>query len=478
MDELHDGSESPEDGSLKKEVAKLFRKTFESFGYDQAKKLIEVSLIKDEKLYSIFFNWYYSQGFIDENARPKTTTADFYNKSPQKANQEYDEDKDDHSVFEDEFPLSNNYKVVESRPKTSMGLVVNTQKDSQDVASELIYLRDNNYTSSGNVKHSSDFDLSPSQTDHNEIRNEILTRSNANSILGRESEPNKPLTHFLTEEKNYDTLESHNDFSSKNYDPSLRDPDFNTISEPKRSESPRLVGVKSSSAPETLPNKSLPKIDESVLNAKIEKERKQLARDYEQKLQLIKLEHQKKVKEHEIMMIKQSEFDMNSLKDLEKEKQFMAEEVRELENKYKQADQEKLQLKEELSEMRGMMQKYERQQTEYIEKMNQQEEQKTLMNKQYVNFSSYAKQNISNPMDLSMSIVVKDGFKQQANHQDIVIKQEKLDELNNIFDRQKAIKDDDQDSDDEKTQRETVFKLQEYLTDTDDPNEITKPLLL
>jgi hypothetical protein len=156
----------------------------------------------------------------------------------------------------------------------------------------------------------------------------------------------------------------------------------------------------------------------------------------------------------------------------------MADEVQELEFKYKEADHEKLQLKEELSEMRGLMEKYENQKREHTEKMNQQEEQKTLMDQQYVNFSSYAKQNISNPMDLSMSIVIKDGFKQQTADQDKMIKQEKLQELNKIFDKQKAMKHEDQDSDDEQVQKETVFKLQEYLTDTDDPNEITKPLLL
>jgi hypothetical protein len=425
-------------------------------------------------LYSIFFNWYYSQGFVDEHARPETATADYYSRSAQKQNEDFEED---HSTFEDEFPLSNDYKLVESRPKTSMGLVADTQKISRDGAPEMVYLGDNNYITSDNIKNSSEFDLSPSQTDPIEAKNFMLRKSNTNSIL-RDSETNKPLTNFLTEEKNYDTIESHNDFSSKNYKTSLKDHDFNSISGQKHSVSPFMGGSETVNELETFPNATLPRIDESMMNARIENERKQLAKEYEKKLKLVKLEHQSKIREHEIHLTQQSEFDQNSLKDLEKEKQFMADEVQELEFKYKKADHEKLQLKEELSEMRGLMEKYESQQREQTEKTNQEEEHKTLMDQQYVNFSSYAKQNISNPMDLSMSIVIKDGFKQQAADQDKMIKQEKLQELNKIFDKQKAMKYEDQDSDDELVQKETVFKLQEYLTDTDDPNEITKPLLL
>jgi hypothetical protein len=217
-------------------------------------------------LYSIFFNWYYSQGFVDENARPETATADYYSRSAQKQNEDFEED---HSTFEDEFPLSNNYKLVESRPKTSMGFVVDNQKISRDGAPETIYLGDNNYVTSDNVKNSSEFDLSPSQTDTIEAKNFMLRKSNANSIL-RDSETNKPLTNFLTEEKNYDTIESHNDFSSKNYETSLKDPEFNTISGPKHSVSPFMGGSETVNALETLPNATLPRIDETMMNARIE----------------------------------------------------------------------------------------------------------------------------------------------------------------------------------------------------------------
>lgn len=152
LDDGNLGTEYPEENPLKSEVSNMFKLTFELFGYDKAKKFIEVLLLKDQKLYSIFFNWFYSQGFVDENARPQTTTADFYSKSPPKHNtkdqseeeaqSEDDEAKED---SDDDFPLSDNYKVIESRPKTSMGLMINTE-EKKDV----------------------NFDLSPSQTDANE----------------------------------------------------------------------------------------------------------------------------------------------------------------------------------------------------------------------------------------------------------------------------------------------------------------------
>lgn len=142
-----------EESSLKNEVANLFKQTFELFGYDTTKKFIEVYLLKDTKLYSIFFHWFYSQGFVDEKSRPKTTSADFYPSSPKKtkppvhddeSDEADDEEQDKNDESDDEFPMDSNYKVIESRPKTSIGnLMVNEKKDVN-------------------------FDLSPSQNDTKE----------------------------------------------------------------------------------------------------------------------------------------------------------------------------------------------------------------------------------------------------------------------------------------------------------------------
>ena len=151
----NDGKESPDGVSFATEVANLFKLAFELFGEEKSKKFIEVILIKNQKLYSIFFNWYYTHGFMPQDNRPKTTNADFYTSSPNKKH-----DKEEDSLEEsksnddndDGFPLGDNYKVVESRPKTSLGVLI--PKERKDV----------------------NFDLSPSQTDSNEKHCKLLKR--------------------------------------------------------------------------------------------------------------------------------------------------------------------------------------------------------------------------------------------------------------------------------------------------------------
>lgn len=61
LEESNTGSETLEDNTLRQEVMGLFKKTFEMFGQDQARRFIEVALLKDQKLYEIFFNVFCTQ---------------------------------------------------------------------------------------------------------------------------------------------------------------------------------------------------------------------------------------------------------------------------------------------------------------------------------------------------------------------------------------------------------------------------------
>jgi len=82
-------------------------------------------------------------------------------------------------------------------------------------------------------------------------------------------------------------------------------------------------------------------------------------------------------------------------------------------------------------------------------------------------------------MDLSMSIVIKDGFKMPNPSAAVVVQTEKLNTLEQIFDRQKAITENhNSDSEDEEVNKDSVFKLQEYLIETESSEDISKPLLV
>lgn len=135
-------------------------------------------------------------------------------------------------------------------------------------------------------------------------------------------------------------------------------------------------------------------------------------------------------------------------------------------------------IREEMQEMKKLIQKHEENNKEMIEKLRKKQEEHDR-NQEYRSMADYAQKNILNPMDLSMSIVIKEGENlQNKAQQEMVVKTEKLEQLNTIFDRQKAVLDEGQESSDDEIKNESVFKLQEYLIETENPDEISKPLLL
>jgi hypothetical protein len=142
--------DTQEDQVLREEVMELLKKLYEMHGYEKAKKDIEYSLVNDQRLYNIFFDSVTFKDIINENLRPKTTNPDFYS-APHVNERDHHEGFKNSDDEDDDFPLSNNYKLIESRPKTSCGLMINTTDDDFN----------------GDRKDIN-FDLSPSQTDANE----------------------------------------------------------------------------------------------------------------------------------------------------------------------------------------------------------------------------------------------------------------------------------------------------------------------
>lgn len=453
----NDGKESPDEVSFATEVANLFKLAFELFGEEKSKKFIEVILIKNQKLYSIFFNWYYTHGFIPADNRPKTTNADFYPNSP---NKKKDTDEDQDSLEEsksqedhdDAFPLGDNYKVIESRPKTSLGVL--TQKEKKDV----------------------NFDLSPSQTDSNEKHCKqlpltyigLLTKSNLESNLEDDNNSRHPLLQFLTEEKQFETLASNAGKKSSMF--KSKGSDYGTARE-HDTVSPRISELHPENiqsryeAPKRLENKDDEyKLEQDVLRQKIEEERDILNREWESKFNYERNEHSKAVQA------------------LEKANEYYA-------NKASDADR----LLDDLKEMKKLneqlMDKYERTLQDNIQRIKKEEEYKqkaeqdaqNKINSEFMGNAliSFARQNISNPMDLSMSLVIKEDSGQQQIIENPIAIKEHFNKLDKIFEVQRAIlADANDDVDDSIINKDSVFKLQEYLIETENPEEISKPLLL
>lgn len=267
---------------------------------------------------------------------------------------------------------------------------------------------------------------------------------------------------FLTEEKQFDTLGSnldskHNEAHLKTFDISSEDD--------QDAHSPRISDLR----PENIqaryePSKRLnsppkePKIDEQVLRMKLEEERELLNREWESKLDQEKREHK------------------NEVRALEQINQQYA----------KDADQV-TRLREEMKEMKQLneklMEKYEKSLQDNIDRIKREEEDRKRnpqINSQYADMKAFAEQNIANPMDLSMSIVIKEGMKFPPPAQGVVVQTEKYAQLDKIFEKQKAIKSSNHysDSEDEEVNKLSVFKLQEFLIETENPDDISKPLLL
>ena len=252
------------------------------------------------------------------------------------------------------------------------------------------------------------------------------------------------LAQFLSEEKNFETLQSCPDY--KQTEGQQNTIDFNFNSE-KGDNSPRISELK----PENIQNRystenrenaeRQAKINEEMFKKRLEEERDQINQEWEYKF---------------IEKIREYEKTVNALEKENKE--------------YQKDSSEKEKIKEELNQMRQVkeqfMEKYENQLQENINRIKREEEERKNTpppsQSEFNDFKSFAEKNIVNPMDLSMSIVVKEGMKlPNVGDSATMVPNDKLHQLDSIFERQKAITHDgdDSNSDEESTNKETVFRF-------------------
>lgn len=156
---------------------------------------------------------------------------------------------------------------------------------------------------------------------------------------------------------------------------------------------------------------------------------------------------------------------------------------KQLNDQYVKDSDELQRLKQQYDEMRelnqNLMEKYEKALNEKIENAKRMDEelQRTVENQsQKSDMRIYAEQNISNPIDLSMSIVLSNGMP-PAHAEPITINPSKVSQLSEIF-HQKSIRNSDDSEEEEDVVRESVFKLQTYLIETENADDITKPILM
>lgn len=146
---------SQEINTLRAEVADFFTKMFDTFGHEKVKRDIEVMLLKNQKLYAVFFEWFYSEGFVQSTGDKPNNKRDVLLEQTKKNSNKFEIEVEQHvrdvrgsanERIDTKFNLEKGYKVVESRPKTTaMGLMASISEDRKDV----------------------NFDLSPSQTNSN-----------------------------------------------------------------------------------------------------------------------------------------------------------------------------------------------------------------------------------------------------------------------------------------------------------------------
>jgi hypothetical protein len=156
---------------------------------------------------------------------------------------------------------------------------------------------------------------------------------------------------------------------------------------------------------------------------------------------------------------------------------------KQLNDQYVKDSDELEKLREQYNEMQelnqNLMEKYEKSLNDNIEKAKMMEEklQITAQNRsQCSDMKVYAEQNICNPIDLSMSIVLTNGMPPTLSDP-ITINPSKVSQLSEIFSHN-SIKNNDDSEEEEEAARESVFKLQTYLIETENADDITKPLLM
>ena len=282
---------------------------------------------------------------------------------------------------------------------------------------------------------------------------------NSNQYTNQDDENGTKIAQFLTEEKNFDTL------TSKNPETVQENIDYETIQH-----SARLSELRPEDISDRLnPPKPLPETPDSD-SKQVNEIIKQKVFEQEKERMLNEWEHKFKEQESVIKTLEQANEHYNSV---EQEKQQL-----------KQQFEEQVKLNEMIAE------KYEHALEQNIQAINRQKEMEEKhsndMKQQqqptpYSAMKAYAEQNIQNPMDLSMSLVIKDSQKSVPQYgSNIVIQSEPLHKLEHILDRQKALKEGDtlSDEDSDELNTENTFKLQEFLIETDNPTDISQALII
>ena len=293
----------------------------------------------------------------------------------------------------DNFPLENEYKVIESRPKTTLQLLSSIE-DRKDVNFELS--PSNTNSNSKNGKHCQF--ISFSYVDG-------LRKSNMYTNTHEDDNQSK-IAQFLTDEKNFESL------TSKRPNTIQQDNDYESVPNSDLLSQVRPGGI-SDHLPSVRPLalQVEREIDRDLIEARIQQEKDAINEEWEQKLDARDKEHIKVMealqKANEYYSKRAEEHDQlkqqldKQQQQIDQQKQFTEEII----NKYEKAVQQNIDAvkrQQELEEERNNQ----RRQIENMHEMNSE----NVMRR-------YAEQNINNPMDLNMSLVIKDPTSKVMNNQ-------------------------------------------------------------
>jgi hypothetical protein len=113
------------------------------------------------------------------------------------------------------------------------------------------------------------------------------------------------------------------------------------------------------------------------------------------------------------------------------------------------------------------------------------EEQQQLAQKQPSNLFKSLVDQIHNPIDLSMSLILKEG-NSNRDQSNVIVQSDPLNRLEDILVKQKGIMQSDNGHSDEDSEgdyrssfsEQKIFKLQEFLIETDNPEDISNSLMI
>ena len=297
-----------------------------------------------------------------------------------------------------------------------------------------------------------------------------------------EDENQSKIAQFLTDEKHFDSLTSKRPNTiQKDYDYESM-PNSGLLSQARQNDTSER-----SELTKPMASQIERQINEDLIEARIQQEKEAINEEWEQKMSARDKEH------------------IKVMEALQKANEYYSKRAEEHDDLKRQLDQQQQQIDQQKQFTEQIIDRCEKavqQSIDAVKKQKELEEERDDQRRQIESMNAlnpdnairrYAEQHMNNPMDLSMSLVIKDSKSQIMYNQGqgnilqyyfviyfpYIAQNQGIHGLENIFNKQKAVKQADESDDDYSDEEdENTFKLHEFLIETDDPRDLSKSLII